>query len=660
MQYLDPVPFPSAADGLWLACPALCCASVVLLLRAQVAHWHASTALDGLVGACGLGALASALVFQPLLRPGQGSVAAVATALAYPVMDLLLIVMVAGALGMMGWRVTAMWWLLIAGLGFTVAADVAVLLQTASPESFRPGSWVNAGLIIGAALGAPAAWARAPEQSPRKTGDGPLLALPLLFGGTSVLLLVLRSPGGGPAATVATGLAGAAVCLALARTALTLREVRSLGEARRQARTDDLTGLPNRRAFLEELAEDEGTVAGYGLLLIDLDRFKEINDSFGHPVGDQLLRLVGPRLAGTLNRHATLARLGGDEFGVLLPGADRATASRAARELNLVLREPFVVDGMPMHIEASIGIALTPLHGSTPQLLLQCADLAMYRAKRTRVGYAVYQPGETDAARSRMQTLEELRAALATGQLIVHFQPKLELATGRVIGAEALVRWEHPARGLVYPDAFLPLAEQAGLMLTIAEQALQQSLRAAQAWRAAGHDMHVAVNLSASDLQHEALPSHVQMLLDTYALPADALVLEITENILMIDAEQSRRVLAALRGLGVRLAVDDYGTGYCSLAYLHQLSVDELKLDRSFVTHLGTDPRAAAIVRSTVALSHDLGMVMLAEGVEDADVQQSLTQWGCDLAQGYYIARPMDQQHFQTWLTAHALRSSLT
>jgi predicted signal transduction protein with EAL and GGDEF domain len=328
--------------------------------------------------------------------------------------------------------------------------------------------------------------------------------------------------------------------------------------------------------------------------------------------------------------------------------------------MNLVLREPFVVDGMPMHVEASIGIALTPLHGRTPQLLLQCADLAMYRAKRTRVGYTVYQPGETDAARSRMQTLEELRAALATGQLIVHFQPKLELATGRVVGAEALVRWDHPIRGLVCPDAFLPLAEQAGLMFTIAEQVLQQSLHAVKAWRAAGHDMRVAVNLSGSDLQHEALPSHVQMLLDTYALPADALVLEITENTLMIDAEQPRRVLAALRDLGVRLSVDDYGTGYCSLAYLHQLSVDELKLDRSFVTHLGTDPRAAAIVRSTVALSHDLGMVMLAEGVEDADVQQSLTEWGCDLAQGYHIARPMDHQHFQTWLTAHVLRSSLT
>ncbi len=233
----------------------------------------------------------------------------------------------------------------------------------------------------------------------------------------------------------------------------------------------------------------------------------------------------------------------------------------------------------------------------------------------------------------------------------MHYQPKLDLASGRVVGAEALVRWDHPDRGLVYPDAFLPLAEQTGLMRLVTLQVLERSLYAVRDWRAAGHSqMHVAVNLSVSNLHDAGLPAQVQMLLDTLGLPPEALVLEITENILMADAARAQRVLAGLRKIGVKLAVDDYGTGYSSLAYLRELPVDELKLDRSFVTHLCTDPRAAAIVRSTVQLGHELGMVVVAEGVEDAAVQSSLTSWRCDLAQGYHIARPMSQDLFGTWL----------
>jgi len=370
--------------------------------------------------------------------------------------------------------------------------------------------------MIGSALLAPTAWVRDVERPARKVGDWALVAVPLLFAGTSVLLLMIRHPGEGLADRVVTVLAGAAICLALARTALTLREVRGLGEARRQARTDDLTGLPNRRALLEKLAISDPV---YALLLIDLDRFKDINDSFGHPMGDQLLRLVGPRLARTLPRDAILARLGGDEFGVMLPGAHRETAGRIAGEMNLVLREAFMLDGMPMHIEASIGIALAPEHGTTPADLLQGADLAMYTAKRAGDGYTVYGTGEAGAARNRLETLEELRTALATGQLVVHFQPKLELATGRVVGAEALVRWQHPTRGLVYPDAFLPLAEQAALMPAIAAQVLSQSLSAVSSWRGDGQDMQVAVNLSASDLHDDALPSQVQALLLLHDVP---------------------------------------------------------------------------------------------------------------------------------------------
>ncbi len=663
VQHLSPEPFPSVADAGWLAFYPLAYAGLVLLLRARVARWHASTWLDGLVASCGLGALAVALVLGPLLIQGDGRPAAVITAILYPVGDLLLMTLVGGALAVAGWRADAMWLLLSAGLVAFVVGDVAFLLQSASPAGYISGDWVDITWIAGVALMATAAWVRPMERVAGRIEGWALLAVPLVFAGTSIGLLVVGSLQAGRADALVVVLSGATICLALARAALTLREVSALGEARHQARTDELTGLPNRRAFLEQLdrsaaemdlADPEvGIPEPFAVLLIDLDRFKEINDSFGHPVGDQLLRLVGPRLSQALGRGGLFARLGGDEFGVLLMGADRTAASRVAHDINAALRDAFVLEGMPLHVDASIGIALAPEHGRTAALLMQRADQAMYTSKRGRLGYTLYTHGEDGDARSRLQTLEQLRDPLETGQLVVHYQPKLRLATGRVVGAEALVRWEHPDRGLLFPDAFLPLAEQAGLMRRITMQVLERSLRDLQAWCAAGLDMHVAVNLSVSNLQDVGLPGQVKMLLDTLEIPPDGLVLEITENVLMADAERSHQVLDGLKALGLRLAVDDYGTGYSSLAYLRELPVHELKLDRSFVTHLHNDARAAAIVRSTVALSHELGMEMVAEGVEDASVQEALTGWRCDLAQGYHIARPMSQELFTDWLSTH-------
>jgi EAL domain-containing protein (putative c-di-GMP-specific phosphodiesterase class I) len=276
----------------------------------------------------------------------------------------------------------------------------------------------------------------------------------------------------------------------------------------------------------------------------------------------------------------------------------------------------------------------------------------MYVAKRGRHGFEVWAPDGTPASRDRLETLEQLRTALDTDQLDVHYQPKLDLRSGAVIGVEALVRWNHPGRGLLFPDVFLPLAEQAGLMRRLALRVLERSLRDLSGWRAAGHDMSVAVNLSVSNLQDVALPEQVEMLLDAFAVPAEALILEITEDVLMADAARSQQVMAGLRRLGVRLSIDDYGTGYSSLSYLRALPVDELKLDRSFVSNLTSDARAAAIVRSTLQLSLDLGMTMVVEGVEDAATLAALRAWGCDFAQGYHIARPMPADHFLPWLAA--------
>jgi diguanylate cyclase (GGDEF)-like protein len=422
-----------------------------------------------------------------------------------------------------------------------------------------------------------------------------------------------------------------------------------------EAHHDPLTGLANRRRFIEELEATvyDSEAAPCAVLMVDLDRFKEINDSFGHTVGDDLLCLVGPRLEQALDDGDLLARMGGDEFAVLLPGAGRERAEEVAGRLGAALREAFVLDGMPLHIDASIGIALCPDHGRDRSLLLARADTAMYASKRGQNGYEVWVPDGTPDSRDRLETLEQLRVALDSEQLVPHYQPKLDLRTGRVIGVEALVRWEHPDRGMLFPDVFLPLAEQAGLMRRLALRVLERSLSDLRDWRARGHDLSVAVNLSVSNLQDVALPEQVQMLLDAFSVPAEALVLEITEDVLMADAARSQQVMAALRRLGIRLSIDDYGTGYSSLAYLRALPVDELKLDRSFVTHLTTDDRSAAIVRSTLQLARDLGMEMVVEGVEDAAALASLRDWGCDLAQGYHIARPMPAEKFLGWLAEH-------
>jgi diguanylate cyclase (GGDEF)-like protein len=429
-----------------------------------------------------------------------------------------------------------------------------------------------------------------------------------------------------------------------------------LAQLATEAHHDPLTGLANRRRFIEVL---EATVYGddrpsCAVLMIDLDRFKEINDSFGHGVGDDLLCLVGPRLETALQPGDLLARMGGDEFAVLLPGADGARAAAVAVKLGAALGDAFVLDGMSLHVDASIGIALCPDHGRDRSLLLARADTAMYAAKRGRRRFEVWAPHGTPASRDRLETLEQLRTALDTDQLVNHYQPQLDLRTGAVTGLEALVRWEHPERGLLYPDVFLPVAEQAGLMRRLALGMLEGSLRDLAGWRAAGHQLSVAVNLSVSNLQDVALPEQVRMLLEAFSVPAGALTLEITEDVLMADAARSQQVMAGLREIGVRLSIDDYGTGYSSLSYLCALPVDELKLDRSFVGRLTADERAAAVVRSTLQLSRDLGMTMVVEGVEDAGAVAALRRWGCESAQGYHIAPPMPAEHFLGWLAARS------
>jgi diguanylate cyclase (GGDEF)-like protein/PAS domain S-box-containing protein len=431
-----------------------------------------------------------------------------------------------------------------------------------------------------------------------------------------------------------------------------------------QALHDLLTDLPNRTLLHDRLrqairtAERDGT--SVALLVMDLDRFKEVNDTFGHHYGDLLLRQVGDRLQGALRDADTLARLGGDEFALLLPVSDEVGAADVARRLLQALDEPFAIEGHNLDIGASIGIAVCPEHGGDADTLLQRADVAMYVAKRSGTGHAVYTPDQDQHSPNRLSLAGELRHAIEQDQLVLHYQPKLDLASRQVVGVEALVRWQHPGQGLVLPDQFIPLAEQSGLIHPLAEWVLGEAARQYHHWRLAGFDLPVAVNLSMRNLHDPRLSHTIANLLATWNLTAAALNLEITESSLMADPHRALEVLGRLRELGLSIAIDDFGTGYSSLAYLKRLPVAELKLDRSFVREMASDPRDLAIVRSTVDLAHNLGLRVVAEGVEDSASQELLAELACDQAQGYFISRPLPAAALTDWLRRRSPRPELS
>lgn len=430
-------------------------------------------------------------------------------------------------------------------------------------------------------------------------------------------------------------------------------EVQALAATRRQAYTDDLTGLANRRSLYEHLdglmtGGGEGT--GFALLLLDLDRFKEVNDALGHTAGDLLLDQVGARLRA-LPGTELIARLGGDEFAlVLAPGSGESSALLAAQRVLESFGPPFDVTDVSIHAAVSIGIALYPDHASSRSELMRCADVAMYRAKRSRRGFAAYDRGSDANHRSRLVTIEQLREAIGTGQLVCYFQPQLTVGSERVVAAEALVRWRHPTRGILAPAEFVPLAEQTGLISLLSRAVLDYALAECRKWHDAGHQLSVAVNLAVSDLLDTTLPLTIAGLLVDHGLRPRNLVLEITENAIMVDPERVGSVVAQLQEFGVGFSVDDYGTGYSSLSYLRDFPIRELKLDRSFVTGLADSPSAQAIVGATVSLARSLGLRLVAEGVETRSDWEQVQNLGVEVAQGYAVSRPQCPLHFAQWL----------
>jgi diguanylate cyclase (GGDEF)-like protein len=424
---------------------------------------------------------------------------------------------------------------------------------------------------------------------------------------------------------------------------------------------DPLTDLPNRSLFHDRasqaLLNAKRNGEAVALMLLDLDRFKEINDTLGHHNGDLLLKQIGERLKAHVRASDSVARLGGDEFGVLLTSVrDSSAALVVAAAIRQALSEPLVLEGITLDVHAAVGVTIYPDHGDDVETLLQRADVAMYVAKEDHSGCELYSSERDEYSPSRLALVGELRRAIDGHELVVHYQPKADLATGTVSGVEALVRWQHPQRGLIPPDDFIPLAERTGLIRELTLTVLEVALRQLRCWHDEGLELNVSVNLSARDLLDLALPELVQNLLERYRLPADRLELEITESVILADPMRARAVLSRLDAMGVQLAIDDFGSGYSSLAYLKRLPVGEIKIDRAFVMNMGTDENDAVIVRSTIDLGRNLGLRVVAEGVEDEATWHDLARLQCDQAQGYFLTRPLPAADLAGWLKQRTSR----
>ena len=649
------VPLPSPADVGFLLFYPLMLTALVVAVRHHSWGLASSVWLD-----CAVGSLGAASVLAVVLSPVRDSATAgpqslaTVVAVAYPMFDLLLVAAVAGIAALRGMRMGRRWGLLAVGLMVFAATDVVYALQRTT-DTYVVGTPLDVGWAIGLAL--IAMWVDGTARSQRKVTQETRPATSTTALGVSSVatvagLGVLVVGTWVPLSRLAVTLAGVTLLAAAARTQAAFRQVLRMADLRRQATTDDLTGLPNRRALFghghARLLEPQ--VRRQALLLLDLDKFKEVNDSLGHHAGDLLLVQVGARLHKHLRAGDVLARLGGDEFAVLLQDAGHDEAVDVAIKLRAALAEPFALQDITLHSSASVGIALFPDDGPDLSALLRKADIAMYKAKASGNGHHAYSGIHDADGATRLQTVEELRTALADDQLVVHYQPKI-VDTGDVHSVEALVRWDHPTRGLLYPDVFLALVEEAGLMPTLTRVVLAAALDQVATWHAHGQQLTVAVNLSASSLGDVELPEEIAAMLADRGVAPHALQLEVTEEFLTADRERAQDILTRLRRSGVQISVDDFGTGYSSLSYLRELPIDELKLDRSFVFPMADDARAAALVASIIGLAHSLGLRIVAEGVETHVAYTELTRLGCDQAQGYFMSRPVPAAELDHWLS---------
>jgi diguanylate cyclase (GGDEF)-like protein/PAS domain S-box-containing protein len=426
-----------------------------------------------------------------------------------------------------------------------------------------------------------------------------------------------------------------------------------------QALHDALTGLANRTLFRSRIDQavkaERSTGLRAAVLVIDLDGFKEVNDSLGHAAGDELLMELGRRLCASVRVSDTVARLGGDEFGVLLPYASVShDVTGAVERMHAAIEEPIALQGLSLSLQASVGVALYPEDGKDVETLLRCADAAMYHAKADKSGWAFYDSRLVRYDTARLTLMGELRRALDQRELVLYYQPKATLADGKVHSVEALVRWKHQVRGIIPPDDFIPMAEQTGLIKPLTLYVIEEALRQCRSWHDGGLRLAIAVNLSARTLVDVDFPTQVAELLERCSVEPGLLEFEITESAMLLDPRRTKLILERLSGMGIRLSIDDFGTGYSSLAYLKRLPVSEIKVDRSFVMNMDDDEDDATIVRSTIDLGRNLGLDVVAEGVESQEVWDRLKTLGCTAAQGYYLSRPVPPSALRDWLLKYS------
>jgi diguanylate cyclase (GGDEF)-like protein len=628
-------------------------AGVLLALRQRLRHARMIVALDGLTGAMA-GAAVSVCAIAPLVERLWNGSSSDVVSLAFVFSDVLMIITSLGALAIVGLaqgRNFAVWAL---GMMVFAVGDIVYAYLLAA-DSYLAGTWVDGFWAIG--LGLIAVGATMQNEPPaRNVPPARSLAVVTLACVSAVVVLSINDLSANPVPSV---LALVTLGLSGVRFALGFLQLRELAVVREQAMTDELTGLANRRALYARLDELLGTdPAGdaaeeppgpFSLVVVDLDRFKEVNDSLGHATGDELLQAVVTRFALALENLDTphlLTRLGGDEFAVVLGETTSPAQAMAVGEaLQAGLAAPIQLGRAVLHVRASIGVALSPQHGITRSDILFAADAAMYASKTSGAPVRLYAPDGVGDRRTRLAVAEELYTALEKHELTVAYQP-ICASDGRLLAAEALVRWDHPTRGRLYPDDFIGTAERYRLTQLIAERVLDVSLSDLARWRTRDPHLTTSVNISASDLRDESIVDIVAKALLTHRVPPEALTVEITETDMMRDPAMAQRVMHALADLGVQLSVDDYGTGYSSLEYLLELPVNEIKLDRAFSTNLERGLRSVEIVRSTVLLTHALGLRMVAEGVEDEATLATLRHLGCDRVQGWHLGRPMTATAF--------------
>lgn len=647
---LDPQPAWSAADILYLLFyPCLLVAILLIVLR-SVGRPPAALGLDAAIVAVGIAAVMS-VVLKDVFDQAKGeTLDATIVNTAYPVLDLVTLCVLAAVLAMLGWRLERMWYLLAAGCALLTVLDVQYLMGVTDGD-LRPELMLDVGWVVALLVLAAAAWVRPAGRLPVSYGYRVVL-----IPSTMIVIVVALLVAGNfwPIPVESTLLATAVLVIAGIRMIGSMQSLSVAAATRRHAQTDMLTGMGNRRLLylrLDDAIADLRSNEECGLLLLNLDGFRQVNESFGHAAGDDLLRTAASRIAMNVGRDDTVARIGGDEFALVRVGpAGRAWSRGLARSVVRTMREPVQIGGTTVEVGLRVGIAICPDHAFTREGLIGAAYAALARAKRTHSSVVAYD-SELDAEdRGGLRMIQQLREGLRRGELICHYQPKLDLRDGQVHAVEALVRWRNPSEGLIYPDVFLPLAEKGDLMGALTRAVLANAVDQVALWRRSGLDIRVAVNLSMTNLLDPELPDDVERMLLGEGVSADSLVLEVTETVFMADTALARSVLARLHGLGFEISIDDFGKGYSSLMQLRSLDADEIKLDASFVTGVADNPQLAVIVASTAEMAHELGLRLVAEGVETESDLAEVTRLGCDVAQGYFIRRPAPPDEITQWL----------